>query len=130
MMMGTEGLTANFSFYDDLRGSPDTPFVIGPKTTIDGASVDIPQRIIDGVNGKAIRVFFWGWVTYDDIFDHTHVTMFCSEMTDVALRDASDRKGGLFGLSGNRASINTTAPTRNARESHTQMVSFGTPPKR
>jgi DNA-binding winged helix-turn-helix (wHTH) protein len=38
----------------------------------------------------AVTIFFWGWTTYDDIFSKHHITMFCTQMIDVAGGDPTD----------------------------------------
>jgi hypothetical protein len=77
-------LPIDFNFSDN-EGGGITPFVIGPRQLLTGGELDIRPEILLGVKNHQAHLFFWGWVTYWDVFPNTtqHVTMFCSELTDV-----------------------------------------------
>ncbi len=89
------GMPKDFSFAD-LTGpdsTPDVRFLIGPKTSVSGTLLNVPQYIVDGMQAKIVKPFFWGWVKYSDIFGEPHVSMFCTEITEVIIQPLS--KGAL-----------------------------------
>lgn len=86
-------LPVNYRFPDlSTQSSPTTPFVIGPKGSITEPVLAVPPDVLEGVRNHALRLYFWGWTTYRDVFPNTplHISMFCVEM--VELRGADTRR--------------------------------------
>ena len=79
--------------FEDL-GTDESPFVLGPKDKTKGARAIVPPYIISGVQGGKVRLVFWGWAAYRDIFPNTprHITMFCYEIAEI-LGDLSRAEG-------------------------------------
>jgi hypothetical protein len=75
----TPDIPANFDF-PDRGGGPDTRVLIGPKSSINMASLDIPIDVFQAVQAGTHRLYIWGWADYNDIFQGTerHRTEFCS----------------------------------------------------
>jgi hypothetical protein len=71
--------------FADMGDIREVPFILGPKEDATGALLSVPFDIIKKVKNKTMRLYFYGWVTYDDIFPKTpkHVSMFCTELTDI-----------------------------------------------
>lgn len=67
----------DFDFPDAVDHKP-LYACIGPKAIIHSDYVDIPITYFDGQN----RVYIWGWVDYNDVFDKKsrHRTEFCYEI--------------------------------------------------
>jgi hypothetical protein len=59
---------------------PGAAIVIGPHRSTGTGGLSVPETIIQKVNAGKAHVYFWGWLTYDDIFGCTHKTEFCSEV--------------------------------------------------
>jgi hypothetical protein len=61
------------------------PIFVSPKTTTKSIPLMIDVAIIEAVRVGHIRLFFYGWVTYRDIFEGTpqHITKFCNELYRV-----------------------------------------------
>lgn len=76
--------TKEFRF-EDITKSEKRPFVIGPKTRISYPSglVTIDDLIL--VQQNKSHLFFWGGVTYQDVFSDTpkRLTEFCYEVINV-----------------------------------------------
>lgn len=65
-----------------------TPFVLGPKATLYSGEMDIPAGLIQIIQketgpSRPIRLFFWGWVRYEDAFGGKHLSEACRELTGV-----------------------------------------------
>lgn len=49
--------------------------------------------VLDAARKKTIRLYVWGWASYNDVFKGTpgHLSEFCDELTDVTIssEDAS-----------------------------------------
>ena len=78
----------NFSFSDYVQQGPqvpDSPFMLGPKEEITGTLLTIPFTVMEGVRDKTLHLYFYGWLTYHDIFPKTplHISMFCMELADI-----------------------------------------------
>jgi len=80
-------LPANFSFVDLDQGSiPNTRFILGPKEdNVTGPLLSLPIYVLQAVKDKTAHLYFYGWLTYQDVFPKTppHISMFCMELTDV-----------------------------------------------
>lgn len=78
-------LPEHFPFPDIGQPGPDTPFILGPKEDVTGALLEVPIGTIKAVQDKTEHLYFYGWITYEDIFPKTskHISMFCIELTDV-----------------------------------------------
>jgi hypothetical protein len=75
-----------FKYVDYAAPSPNTPFFLGPKEEgVTGPVAQIPISILQGVRDKTTHLYFWGWLTYHDIFPKTplHISMFCMELADA-----------------------------------------------
>jgi len=71
--------------FPDLPSAPPVLFVMAPKDIKTGALAHIDVNVINQVRSHTAHLYFWGWVTYRDIFKGTaeHVSMFCSELNDI-----------------------------------------------
>jgi hypothetical protein len=80
--------------FPDLGDMTIAPVAIGPKAVYTGALMTIPVSVLSLVKEHAAYLYFWGWVSYKDIFQDTptHITMFCLQMTDVR-GDPTNRAG-------------------------------------
>jgi hypothetical protein len=78
-------LPANFSFPDLDTTTPNTRFVLGPKENATGPLLSIPIALLQGVKDRTVHLYFYGWLTYQDVFQKTppHMSMFCIELNDV-----------------------------------------------
>jgi hypothetical protein len=47
---------------------PEVPFVLGPKEVATGALSEVPFSAVKDVQVKMKKLYFYGWVTYEDIF--------------------------------------------------------------
>ena len=76
----TPEIPANFDFPD--YGAPNSRALIGPKSIMNMAAVDIPVDVFQAVQAGTHRMYIWGWADYDDIFQNTerHRTEFCTEI--------------------------------------------------
>ncbi len=87
-------LPQGFAF-QDLNPAARQPIAVGPKE-ISGVRVIVPiEDLRSSWEGKS-RLFFWGWVVYDDIFpdDPSRLTEFCAEMIQIGIprdKDIADR---------------------------------------
>jgi len=85
---------SGFDFHD-LNPTAKQPLMIGPKE-MSGVRALIPLDLLRNQREGKARVFFWGWIVYDDIFpgDPPRLTEFCTEMIQVAVssfeKDISD----------------------------------------
>jgi len=64
------------------RDQPGDPSVVGTAVRLYSGTLDVRQdEIADIVSGK-LKLFLWGWVEYDDVFDETprHRTEYCAVM--------------------------------------------------
>jgi hypothetical protein len=86
MIFPTEvGMPDTFSF-------PDYPGVESRQAEIGrgmaaNSTVDVPVGILDAARSKKVRLYAWGWTTYNDVFKGTpkHLSEFCDEFTDVKI---------------------------------------------
>jgi hypothetical protein len=79
-------LPKGFTFPDKWpEGKPQTASrsAIGPHGESGIDAGPIPAAIIKAVQAHQMRLFFWGWVKYRDIFNATpeHITEICYELT-------------------------------------------------
>jgi hypothetical protein len=74
-------IPANFPFSDPGGGARPNSYV-APHADLPSAAVDIDLPIIEAARVGQIRLFLWGFVSYDDIFAGTppHITKFCWEI--------------------------------------------------
>jgi hypothetical protein len=74
-------LPAGFDFATD----PPEPVVIGPKTTLAGATGVITAEQLDAVRRGDLHFYIWGDAWYKDMFPNTpeHRLSFCHRITDV-----------------------------------------------
>lgn len=75
-------LTDDFDFPDLSSPSVRPKIVLGPKTTTWSGGCEIPIAVLIDASEKRKRVYLWGWVEYNDVFDTQprHRTEFCVEI--------------------------------------------------
>ena len=116
-------LAANFNFPDLGEPIPPSPFGLGPKEQdITGPLLNVPETAIQDVRNKTMHLYFWGWLTYRDVFSQTplHVSMFCMELSDV--------RGQLVG--GTTVTFNyTLCPRHNCADEECDGEPYGAPSK-
>lgn len=51
------------------------------------ANLTIPAHFFDEARKKRVRIYVWGWATYNDVFKGTqkHLSEFCDELSDVKI---------------------------------------------
>jgi hypothetical protein len=78
-------IPGDFDFPDHGNIIP-APSYIPPHSHILSVPAGIDVSVIYGVSQGHFRLFFWGWATYDDIFENTphHLTRFCWELVQVS----------------------------------------------
>lgn len=83
-------LTANFAFPDLGPPKTYTPVTLGPKQNTTGPVATVATDILSQVHQKKLHLYFYGWLTYRDIFPKAplHVSMFCRDLTDARLPSA------------------------------------------
>lgn len=116
-------LPGNFTFPDLGPPTPNTPFVLGPKEQdVTGPLFSIPVPILRAVRSRALHLYFWGWLTYRDVFPGTakHVSMFCTEMAFVR-GDLSPETSYQFGW--------TLCPRHNCTDDDCKGEPYGSPTK-
>jgi hypothetical protein len=71
----------------DSAGNPTNtpklmPLFIGPKAEIFGQTAEIPTARLDDVIAGRGKLLFWGWTSYNDVFEGTkrHQTRFSTEI--------------------------------------------------
>lgn len=76
-------LPPNFTF-PDLGEVQFRQFEIPPRE-FGNATLTIPIAVFDAARKRSIRLFVWGWITYNDIFDKTPMRLseFCDEIVDI-----------------------------------------------
>ena len=77
-------LQDTFTFRDAVVVMP-TLFTLSPRDTKSGALLPITPEVLQHVRNQTEHLYFWGWITYNDIFQGTpvHISMICAEMTGV-----------------------------------------------
>jgi hypothetical protein len=60
------------------------PAIIGPHRQIDMAGLGVAEDVLQRVNKGTAHVYFWGWVSYQDIFGCEHKTEFCEEVVAMS----------------------------------------------
>jgi hypothetical protein len=82
---GPPPLPDGFIFNDaDIPvGMAPLPFVLAPKDTKVGATLPIDASVLQNVRDGTSHLYFFGWVTYDDIFKNHHISMLCKELMNV-----------------------------------------------
>ncbi len=75
-------LPDNFDFQDGPK-NPNIPCVMGPRSTLRGASITITGADLQAVRDRKKHFHIWGWAKYNDIFQGTsaHVTRFCCDIS-------------------------------------------------
>lgn len=63
----------------------DLQFMIGPKGTLNGQDCGLRSDLINDIAAGGHHLYQWGYATYDDVFDSSHRTEFCSEITHPRL---------------------------------------------
>jgi hypothetical protein len=79
-------LPDKFPFSDmGTQSTQNTRFILGPKEAATGANLEVPFSYIKSVKDDTEQLYFYGWVSYQDIFPKTaeHISMYCIELTDV-----------------------------------------------
>ena len=76
-------LPENFNF-PDIGQIQTSQFELPPRGYGNG-TLTIPIGYMDSARTGGLRLFVWGWITYNDIFDRTptRLSEFCDEITDV-----------------------------------------------
>jgi hypothetical protein len=97
----------------DFDGLPQTErqkLVLGPKGSYQFKPLYLSIEDWDAIANAKEHLFFWGWVTYHDIFNGTpeRLSEFCTDITKVNWNkeDHSDPTGGIN-------TINPPCPTHN-----------------
>jgi hypothetical protein len=77
------GLPDNF-IYQDLANIPKSQFALGPKAT-GNTTLYVPIEFFEAARQGKTRLFFYGWLTYRDIFSGTPLRLseFCNEIINV-----------------------------------------------
>ena len=77
-------LPSDFRF-PDLGASENIPLVLGPKASLGSGLMNVDTNTIKAVQERKIHLYFWGWMSYRDIFENTrlHITKFCRELTEI-----------------------------------------------
>lgn len=77
----TADIPGNFDF-PDFGGGPASRPLIGPKSSMNMAPVDIPIDVLQAVQAGTHHLYIWGWADYNDIFEETerHRTEFASQI--------------------------------------------------
>lgn len=80
-----DALPRNFTFTNPLNPDDRRTFVIGPKGTTDSGIMLVPESFLDKVQQGSMHLYFWGAITYRDIFKDTpmHLTEFCVEVMNI-----------------------------------------------
>jgi hypothetical protein len=84
------GIPDNFTYPDQVQVEP-RQFEIPPREFGSG-TMDVPIEWIQVTKDKTVRMFIYGWITYDDIFKGRpegskvtprHLSEFCDEITNI-----------------------------------------------
>jgi hypothetical protein len=90
----------NFPFVDRPSGGRPVPVpdIIGPKASAGGTEFLVTAETIAATQLHKSHLYFYGWVTYRDIFHGTptHVTMFCKEVAAIMGDPFAPGKDHLF----------------------------------
>ncbi len=86
-------LPENFT-YEDKGKAVDHPLMIGPKSGIFTGPMEISNVDIQKVRVGKLKLYFYGWATYYDVFENTplHRTEFCFEASPKFAIDTKDLK--------------------------------------
>ena len=79
-------LPKDFQFPDSGDGSQDSSVtVIGPKDKFPLSVGPIPRDFIERLYKREVRLFVYGWVKYNDVFENTprHIVKFSYELVAV-----------------------------------------------
>lgn len=78
-------LPGNFDFPDGMT----EPAAIGAKGIFGTPGVFVPMADVQQVSAKTKKLYIWGWIDYDDVFDDTsrHRTEFCFDVTADEMPD-------------------------------------------
>lgn len=81
----SSGMPQNFDFAD-YPGVDKRQAEVG-RGMAGNATINVPIAYLDLSRRKQLRLYVWGWATYDDVFNGTrrHLSEFCDEFTDVAI---------------------------------------------
>jgi hypothetical protein len=62
----------------------NTPSFAGPQGRVRTTYTAIPPEIIKAVQEHKLRLYFWGWAKYRDVFKNTrpHISKYCTEVSD------------------------------------------------
>lgn len=84
MSLGSTIPTKGLNF-DNLPQNERLSFVMGPKSNFQMVPVYLSTEELEMVADGKKRLFFWGWVTYRDIFSATpiHLSEFCTDITSA-----------------------------------------------
>jgi len=82
---GDQGLPSNYDFRDFAPPdgpAEDYPMYLSAKAKTYSPLLSIPRETIIRLNERRMRLFFYGWATYRDVFEGTplHRTEFCHEL--------------------------------------------------
>jgi hypothetical protein len=75
-------LPPDFSFRDMGRAAAGATY-IAPKHRTLSEHLPITADILAAVSVNQLRLFVWGWATYEDIFGAPHETQFCFELDRI-----------------------------------------------
>jgi hypothetical protein len=77
-----DGLPPDYEFPYLVNDKPKYGF-IGPNSTIHSSYIEIPVTILDKVGWGQLRLYIWGWVEYNDVFNKRkrRRTEYCYEIS-------------------------------------------------
>ncbi len=81
--------------FRDLGKGERIPMMVGPKSTTLGAASVVPIALLMAAYEKKKRIYMWGWVEYNDVFEGTrrHRTEYCYEIVAVGRPDIAAHGG-------------------------------------
>lgn len=115
------GLPNNFTYPDMVEVEP-RQFEIPPRSSGNG-TMDVPIGWIKATKDKGLRMFIYGWITYDDIFRGVegsrktprHLSEFCDEITSIKSTQTMLQTRLAISPGNSRFVGTTIAATRDAR---------------
>jgi hypothetical protein len=82
---GNAGMPNDFDFADQTTVQMRQVDI--PSKAAGNSTFTIPVEYFDATKKQAIRLYFWGWTSYNDVFKGTprHLMEFCDEVTGVKI---------------------------------------------
>jgi hypothetical protein len=75
----SDDLPRDFKFHD--MGALGAVTYMAPNGTLPSEDLWIDANHLDAVRMGHLRLFYWGWARYRDIFNKPHMTQFCFEIS-------------------------------------------------